>query len=124
MINSVSNIAFRNNAVPAGKDLAAPGKYSALEMQPDSFESEGKSKKSKKGLAIGLGTLAVAIGAFAGLGYAVKSGKLKSVEGAEKFVDKYLKNPAVKVGEFAETCWTKVTNLFSRKAAETVANPE
>ena len=121
MINSVSNISFKNN-----QDLInSPGQFAAsapkMDAAPDEFVSE--KKKSKAPLALGT-ALVVALATFAGLGYAVKSGKLAKVENAEKFMDKYIKNPAVSVGEAAEKCWNKITGLFSKKAEQTAEAAE
>lgn len=126
MINSVSGVSFRSN-----QDLiSAPGRYSqqpanSLAMEADSFEMAGaEKKKSKKGLWAALGTAAVAIGALVGLGYAVKSGRIKAVEvPAEGFIAKakaHLTNAANKVGTWGETCINKVAGWIGKgaKAAE------
>lgn len=114
MISSVSNVSFKSN-----QDLInSPGQFAApavkAESMPDEFVSK---KKSKAPLALGT-ALVVALATFAGLGYAVKSGKLAKVEGAEKFMDK-VKNFGFSIGEKAEQCWNKITGLFSKKAEKT-----
>lgn len=117
MINSVSNVSFKANP-----DLAAPGKFSAqpalTEMQPDSFESEKKS--SKAGLAAGL-SVAALLGAFVGLGYAVKNGKLEKIAKEampEGFMNKawaHIKNFGATIGEYGKKCITTVEGWFGKK---------
>ncbi len=115
MINSVSNISFKSN-----QDLInSPGQFASpsakMEAAPDEFVTEKKKSKAPVTLA----TLAIlALAGFGGLGYAVKSGKLAKVEGAEKFMDK-VKNFGFSIGEAAEKCWNKITGLFSKKAEQT-----
>ena len=115
MINSVSNISFKSN-----QDLInSPGQFASpsakMEAAPDEFVTEKKKSKAPATLA----TLAIlALAGFGGLGYAVKSGKLAKVEGAEKFMDK-VKIFGFSIGEAAEKCWNKITGLFSKKAEQT-----
>lgn len=113
MISSVSSVHFGNNAQSLIND---PGKFSQLpaaKVDAPADEFVPKNKKSSKG---GLATLAiVALAAFAGLGVAVKKGKLAKVENAEKFMDK-IKNIGASIGGAAEKCWNKITGLFSKKA--------
>lgn len=120
MISSVSNISFKSNA----QDLInSPGAFATQAPKAEAAADEFVGKKKSKSAAGLITTLVVALAAFAGLGYAVKSGKLTKVENAEKFMDKYIKNPAAKVGGWAETCWNKITGLFGgKKAAEKAAD--
>lgn len=133
MVNSISGVGFRGDtAAVSNQDLInAPGKYTTTaEIPADSFEKEGASKKSKK---VGiLATLAVALAAFAGLGYAVKSGKLTKVtDMPEGFFAKtwaHIKNAAHWVGNGAGKCWDTVAGWFGKgaddvaKAAEKAAD--
>ena len=127
MISAVSNVSFRGDA---GADLiSAPGKFSAqapvADMPADSFESTGE-KKSKKGLKAALITAGLALAAFVGLGYAVKSGKLKHVDIAEgdgffKSLWTRTKNVGAKIGGWAESCYNTVAGWFGhegKKAAD------
>lgn len=113
MISSVSSVNFGNSPI----DLSSPGKFSqaqAAKAEPDAFVGKKKSKAP-----VSLATLAiVALAGFAGLGYAVKSGRLAKVEGAEKFMDK-LKNVGASIGEAAQNCWNKVKGLLSKKSEAT-----
>ena len=125
MIDAVSNVNFRGDV--AGADLInAPGKYSVqapvADMPADSFEKSGE-KKSHKGLKAFIGTALVALAAFAGLGYAVKNGKLSKVEIKEgesffKTLWPKTKNLAVTIGEKAQSCYETVASWFGKKAAE------
>lgn len=128
MIDAVSKVSFRGDA---GADLInAPGKYSVpaqvTEMPADSFETTGE-KKSKKGLKAFLATAAIALLAFAGLGYAVKSGKLTKVDEIVKDANFYtravyhIRNAAAKVGGWAESCYYSIAGLFGRKTEFTRA---
>lgn len=120
MVNSVSGVSFRGDtAAVSNQDLInAPGKYTTTaEIPADSFEKEGVPKKSrKKGI---IATLGLALAAFAGLGWAVKTGKLKKVEAPEGFFKKawsYVQNAAHWVGEKAGKCWDSVRGLFGKKS--------
>ena len=130
MINSVSGVSFRGEAVNSQDLFNAPGKYAVpttVADAPDSFEKQGKEKK-KGGHGI-LATLAVALAAFAALGIAVKKGHLEKVEinEADGFFKKALQkgqNLAHTVGEYAVKAWDATGGkLFKRgaEAAEEVA---
>ena len=121
MISAVSNVSFGD----ASADLiSSPGKYSmqapVADMPVDSFESSGE-KKSKKGLKAALITAGLALAAFVGLGYAVKTGKLKHVdivEGDGFFKNLWVrtKNVGAKIGGWAESCYNTVAGWFGHKA--------
>ena len=121
MVNSVSGVSFRGDAAAvSNQDLInAPGKYTTAEIPADSFEKEGAPKKSKKTGIIA--TLGLALAAFAGLGWAVKSGKLTKAEAPEGFFKKawaYVQNAAHWVGEKAGNCWDTVAGWFGKKAGD------
>lgn len=131
MISSVSNVSFKGDVAPNAELINAPSQFStAPEIPADSFEKEGlgeedKSSSVKKGL---IGTALVALATFAGLGYAVKNGKISKVEiPAEGIFAKakaYAQNAAHKVGSWAESCWNWAAGLFGKteKAATTAEN--
>lgn len=108
MINAVSNVNFGASTI----NLSDPGKFSKP-VQPSHQGS--KSHKGKAALSLAV----LALGAYAGLGYAVKSGKLvKSTEIPEGFFNKSwtkIKDCAFSVGETAKTCIEKIQKLFGRK---------
>lgn len=124
MINSVSGVSFGNN-VNATQDLInSPGKYTNVttpEVPADSYESTEKKSSAKKGI---IATLLIGLAAFAGLGYAVKSGKLSKVtEMPEGFFNKAwakTKNVGHSIGKAAANCWDTVAGWFGKgaKAAE------
>lgn len=134
MINSVSNVGFRgvNNA----QDLInSPGVYSNSipDMPADSLDISRaempQEKKSNTGVIVLVGTLIAGLAAFAGLGYAVKSGKLAKVEvpteGMFAKAWAHVKNAGVTVGESAGKCWDTVAGWFgrgSKKAADATEN--
>ncbi len=125
MINSVSNLSFRGDVANTQDLISSPGQFASPaqvgQMPSDSFEMEGSEKKKSgaKGL---LGTLAVALGAFAGLGYAVKKGHLEKVDinSADGFLKKLwpqTKNLACTVGEYAVKVWdSTIGKLVSKKS--------
>lgn len=127
MISAVSNVNFRGEG--AQDIINAPGKFSVQpsvkDMPADSFEKSGK--KSHTGLKL-IATALIAAGAFLGLGYAAKSGKLGKLEKIEieegaKFLDKAMakiKNAGIWVGEKAKNSYEAVAGLFNKgaKAAE------
>lgn len=130
MINSVSGVSFRGDAMNTQDLFNAPGKFSSPAVTadaPDSFEKQGKEKK-KGGHGI-LATLAVALATFVALGVAVKKGHLEKVEinEANGFFKKTLQkgqNLAATVGEYAVKAWgATIGRLFNRGAddiAETI----
>lgn len=122
MINSVPKVNFcAAEGVNAQDLLNSPGQFatSVAPTPPDSFERQGEEeKKSKSGAAKAIiATLVVGLAAFAGLGYAVKKGKLDrtNVELAEGFFNKAwarIKNAGVAVGEAAGKCWDSTLGKF------------
>lgn len=123
MINSVSGVSFRGEALNTQDLINAPGKYAApADVAVDSFEKQGKAKK-KGGRAL-LATAAVALAAFVALGIAVKKGHLERVEinEANGFFSKLLqrgKNLATTVGEYAVKAWDATAGkLFNRGASD------
>lgn len=121
MIDAVSNINFRGETV-SQDILSSPGKFSTQVSvdKPDSFERfNNQDKKSGSALKTAIATAIVALGAFAGLGYAVKNKKIEKVdlEKTEGFVKKawaHIKNAAVYVGEKAEKCYETVAKKFKK----------
>jgi len=125
MINSVSNLSFRGEAVNAQDLINSPGAFSlpaqTAELPPDSFEMQGteKKKSAAKGL---LATLAVALAAFAGLGYAVKKGHLvkPTINEADGFFQKLwprTENLGHTIGEYAVKAWDNTLGkLFAKKS--------
>lgn len=123
MINSVSGVSFRGEALNTQDLINAPGKYAApADVAVDSFEKQGKAKK-KGGRGL-LATAAVALAAFVALGIAVKKGHLERVEinEANGFFSKLLqrgKNLATTVGEYAVRAWDATAGkLFNRGASD------
>lgn len=123
MINSVSGVSFRGEALNTQDLINAPGKYAApADVAVDSFEKQGKAKK-KGGHGL-LATAAVALAAFVALGIAVKKGHLERVEinEANGFFSKLLqrgKNLATTVGEYAVRAWDATAGkLFNRGASD------
>jgi len=119
MISAVSNVSFGETS--ASNLINSPGLYSsqvAAEI-PDTYEpSEGK-KKSAKGAV--LTTALLALAAFAGLGYMVKTNKLAKVDIAEgenffKKIWLHTKNAGAKVGEWAESCYNTIAGWFTRSS--------
>ncbi len=113
MLSSVSNISFRANEMNAQDLISSPGQFAssapAAELPADSFEMEGSKKKKSGGKKLAA-TLLVALGAFAGLGYAVKKGHLEktTINDADSFFKKLLpktKNLGHTIGEYAVKCW-------------------
>jgi hypothetical protein len=125
MISAVSNVSFRGEG--SSDIINAPSKYSAqpsaINPPADSFEKADKEKKS--GWKALLGVAIVALAAFAGLGYAVKTEKLVKVEAKELEnagffgkVGAYIKNAGYWVGEKAQSCYEGVAGLFSKETKE------
>lgn len=125
MINSVSGVSFRGEALNTQDLINAPGKYAApADVAVDSFEKQGKAKK-KGGRGL-LATAAVALAAFVALGIAVKKGHLERVEinEANGFFSKLLqrgKNLATTVGEYAVRAWDATAGKLFNKGASDVA---
>ena len=125
MINSVSGVSFRGEALNTQDLINAPGKYAApADVAVDSFEKQGKAKK-KGGRGL-LATAAVALAAFVALGIAVKKGHLERVEinEANGFFSKLLqrgKNLATTVGEYAVRAWDATAGRLFNKGASDVA---
>lgn len=125
MINSVSNLSFRGEAVNAQDLINSPGQFASpaqtAELPPDSFELEGQEKKKSgaKGL---VGALLVGLAAFAGLGYAVKGKHLEKVDikEADNFFKKLwprTKNLGHTIGEYAVKAWDNTLGkLFTKKS--------
>lgn len=115
MVNSVSNFSFRANAMNAQDLINSPGQFSSPasvgSLPVDSFEATGSKKK--KSVAKGfLATSLVALGAFVGLGYAVRKGYLSKaiINDSDGFIKKLwpkTKNLGHTIGEFAGKCWDK-----------------
>ena len=129
MINSVSGVSFRGEALNTQDLINAPGKYAApADVAVDSFEKQGKAKK-KGGHGL-LATAAVALAAFVALGIAVKKGHLERVEinEANGFFKKLLQkgqNLATTVGEYAVKAWDATAGrLFNRGASDVVETIE
>ena len=125
MINSVSGVSFRGEAVNSQDLFNAPGKYATpatgADAPADTFEAHGKEKK-KGGHGI-LATLAVALAAFTALGIAVKKGHLEKVEinEADGFFKKALQkgqNLAHTIGEYAVKAWDATGGKLFKKGAE------
>ena len=120
MISAVSNISFRGD-MPA-VDLSSPSKFTAApvaDMPADRVDfSRDEEQTSKTGRNIAIGTVIAALAAFAGLGYAVKTGKITEMEvPAEGFVAKskaYINNAAHKVGSWGESCYNTVAGWFNK----------
>lgn len=125
MINSVSGVSFRGEALNTQDLINAPGKYAApADVAVDSFEKQGKAKK-KGGRGL-LATAAVALAAFVALGVAVKKGHLERVEinEANGFFKKLLQkgqNLATTVGEYAVKAWDATGGRLFNKGASDVA---
>lgn len=130
MISAVSSVSFRGEGSP--DIINAPGKFSAqpsvANIPADSFEKNEEKKGGWKAL---LGVAIVALAAFAGLGYAVKSGNLAKVEAKDlenaKFFEKawaYTKNAGFWVGEKAQSCYEGIAGLFKKEAKDVAANTE
>lgn len=125
MINSVSNLSFRGEAVNSQDLINSPGQFASpaqvAELPPDSFEFEGQEKKKSgaKGL---VGALLVGLAAFAGLGYAVKGKHLEKVDikEADNFFKKLwprTKNLGHTIGEYAVKAWDNTLGkLFTKKS--------
>ena len=126
MIGSVSNVNFKG--IDNSQDfINKPGAFSSTPNIPnDSVELSTKEedKKSNTGVKVLIGTLIAGPAAFAGLGYAVKSGKLAKVEipteGMFAKAWAHVKNAGVTVGKWAEKCWDTVAGWFGNRGAETV----
>lgn len=129
MIDAVSKVSFRGEATGAQDLINAPGKFTAQapipEAQADSFAKSGaeENKKSGSGLTAAICTAIAAIAIFAGLGYAVKNGKLEKVDLAktEGFFNKTIariKNAGVYIGEKANSCYETVAGWFGREAKD------
>ena len=122
MINSVSGVSFRGEALNTQDLINAPGKYAApADVAVDSFEKQGKAKK-KGGRGL-LATAAVALAAFVALGVAVKKGHLERVEinEANGFFKKLLQkgqNLAHTIGEYAVKAWDATGGKLFKKGAE------
>lgn len=129
MINSVPKVNFcAAEAVNAQDLLNSPGQFATpaqtAELPPDSFERQGAEEKTSKSGAQKaiIGTLVAGLAAFAGLGYAVKKGKLDSanVELAEGFFNKAwarTKNLGHTIGEYAVKAWDNTLGkLFTSKS--------
>lgn len=133
MIDAVSKVSFLGETVGAQDLINAPGKFTAQAPIPaattDSFEKTNidEDKKSGNGLVAAISTAIAAIAIFAGLGYAVKTGKLEKVDLAktEGFFNKALariKNAGVYIGEKANNCYeSTLGKWFSREAKDTKA---
>ena len=125
MINSVSGVSFRGEALNTQDLINAPGKYAApADVAVDSFEKQGKAKK-KGGRGL-LATAAVALAAFVALGIAVKKGHLERVEinEANGFFKKLLEkgqNLATTVGEYAVKAGDATGGRLFNKGASDVA---
>lgn len=127
MIGSVSNVNFKG--IDNSQDfINKPGAFSATPDIPnDSVElSTKEDKKSNTGVKVLIGTLIAGLAAFAGLGYAVKSGKLVKAEipteGMFAKAWAHVKNAGVTVGKWAEKCWDTVAGWFGKKGAETATD--
>ena len=125
MINSVSNLSFRGEAVNAQDLINSPGQFAspaqAAELPPDSFEFEGQEKKKSGAKGI-IAALALGLAAFAGLGYAVKKGHLDkaTINEADGFFQKLwpkTKNLGHTIGEYAVKAWDNTLGkLFTKKS--------
>ena len=126
MISAVSGISFKGETVNAQDLINSPGQFATVpqqEMPADSFEKAGEEKKkSNTGLKVAIGAAVVALAAFIGLGYAVRKGHLEHVDvPAEGFFAKagaHIKNAGVKVGEWADSCYTSIMKLFGKDVAK------
>lgn len=127
MISAVSGISFKGETVNAQDLINSPGQFTTApqqEMPADSFEKAGseEKKKSNTGLKVAIGAAVVALATFIGLGYAVRKGHLEHVDvPAEGFFAKagaHIKNAAVKVGEWADSCYTSIMKLFGKDVAK------
>jgi hypothetical protein len=127
MISSVSNLSFRGEGVNAQDLINSQGQFTTSaqprELPPDSFEKEDSEEKHS-GVKALIGTLAVALAGFAGLGYAVKKGHLEKtvVNDADKFFTKLwqkTKNVGFSVGDSAVRCWDNTLGkLFTKNSTK------
>jgi hypothetical protein len=127
MIGSVSNLSFRGEAVNAQDLINAQGQFTTpaqpRELPPDSFEKEDSEEKNSGAKAL-IGTLAVALAGFAGLGYAVKKGHLEkiAINDADNFFPKLwqkTKNVGFSIGENAVKCWDNTLGkLFTKSSTK------
>ena len=110
MINSVSGISFRGEAVLNAADLInSPGKYTTSEVKKDlpsdSYEPQEK-KKSHKGAAIAT-IIGLLTAAYVALGFAVNKGAIKKIDNPEGIIQK-AKNFFYSIGENADNLWAKI----------------
>lgn len=132
MISAVSGISFKGETVNAQDLINSPGQFASApksEVPVDSFEKAGEEKKkSNNGLKAAIGTAIVALGAFIGLGYAVRKGHLEHVdipaEGMFAKAKAHIQNAGVKVGEWADSCYNSIMKLFGREAKDAKAKPD
>ncbi len=129
MIDAVSNVNFRGDVAGSNDIINAPSKFSVQapisDTPADSFEKAGteESKKSGNGLAVAIGAAIAAIAIFAGLGYAVKNGKLEKVDldKTEGFFNKAwarVKNAGVYIGEKANSCYETVAGWCGKEVKD------
>ena len=126
MIGAISNVSF--GEATAQDLINSPGKYSVqpkiADTPADSFESESSKSSNKKGLIAAGTALVVALAAFAGLGYAVKSGKLTKIENTEAIEGTFkklwakTKNVGFSIGEYAEKCYNNTLGKWFNKSED------